>query len=132
MAYSVEHGSQFHTFVANEDIEQYIPVKLTTDGTLDVCDTHATDKPIGVAQDDAEEGQECLVMVQGITKVQAHQHATAGAINEADLLTTGSDGRAQATTTGNDFVFGIALTAVASADSERLVTARINTPPYRY
>jgi len=66
--------------------------------------------PLGVLQDDPKSGYECVVRIQGTTKVSGDAEGTA--IVYGDFLTCGSAGQA-VVTTGSGFS-AVALEALAS------------------
>ena len=117
------------SFEAGEDLSaaQYHFVKLTTTGTIEVCDA-VTDKPIGVLQDNPPSGSPGSVMIFGISKIRVEEAATGQAVAVADSIGTGAKGRADKKVIGNTthWVVGQALTLAASVASPRLVSIALN------
>lgn len=113
-----------HSFTASADLsaKKYYFVKLhTTVDQVAVC-AAATDKPIGVLQNNPTSGQTAEVMMLGISKVNSD-----AALSIGDLIGTAADGQADAKTPGTDtteYVVGIVL--VASAAAAGYATAAIN------
>ncbi len=98
---------------ADLSAKQYYFVKLTANpGECDVC-AAATDKAIGVLQNDPTSGQPALVRIFGRTKVVGD-----AALSVADFIGTSADGQADAKTPGTDtteYVLGIVIKANAAA-----------------
>lgn len=99
---------------AGEDLsaKQYYFVKLDTNGKAVVC-TGATDKPVGVLQNNPTSGQAAEVTVVGLTKVSSDAALAIGA-----LIGTSADGQADAKTPGTDtteYVVGMVLTTTGAA-----------------
>lgn len=122
MAYEISNYSVKITLKAGADLSssQYMFVKLDTNGNAVAC-SGATDRPIGVLQNNPVSGKECEVLVSGGTKVKA-----GGTIAIANAIGTGASATAVALTVGTDttkYVVGTALTAAASGE---LFTAVIN------
>ena len=97
------------TLEAGEDLstKQYYFVKLDASGHAIVC-TGATDKPVGVLQNNPVETQAAEIVVVGLTKVSSDAALAIG-----DLIGTSADGQADAKTVGSDttnFVVGTVLT----------------------
>lgn len=102
------------SFKAGADLsaKQYYFVELDSDGHVTACNG-ATDKAIGVLQNDPTSGQAALVCVFGRTKVSAD-----AALSIGDLVGTSADGQADAKTPGtdtSDYVKGIVTKATANA-----------------
>ena len=96
---------------ADLSAKQYSFVKISR-GKAVVC-TAATDKPIGVLQNDPTSGKTAEIMVIGRTKVNSD-----AALSVDDLIGTAADGQADAKTPGTDtteYVVGRVLTASAAA-----------------
>ena len=112
------------TFVAGADLtgSQWLFVKLSGANTVVVC-AAATDKPVGVLQNNPASGGGAVVMMIGISKVQADAAlATAGT-----LIGTSSDGQADAKIPGTDTTEYIAgFTISTAANAGELVTCAIN------
>ncbi|MDE0651218.1 MAG: DUF2190 family protein [Gammaproteobacteria bacterium] len=122
------------TFEAGEDLSaaQYHFVELNADGEIELCDA-ATDLPIGVLQDNPASGEYGNVMIMGVTKLEVERASAGSAVNEGDMIGTGSNGRADSkgafsTTIANNTnrAVGRALTAAGAANSRRLIAAAIN------
>lgn len=111
------------TLEAGEDLsaKQYYFVKLDAAGKAVVC-TGATDKPVGVLQNDPTSGQAAEIVVVGLTKV-----STNAALAIADLIGTSADGQAAAYVAGTDttkYVVGTIL--VTSGAADQLTSALVN------
>lgn len=97
---------------ADLSAKQYYFVELDSNGAVTACNG-ATDKAIGVLQNDPTSGQAALVCILGRTKVIAD-----AAIAIGDLLGTSADGQADPKTPGTDtteYVKGIATKAASNA-----------------
>lgn len=110
-------------FVAAADLssKQFYFVKLTAAGAVNVC-TAATDKPIGVLQNEPTSGKAAEIMVMGVSKVSSD-----AALNIGDLIGPSSDSQADAKIPGTDtteFICGQVL--VASGAVGGLAVAAIN------
>jgi len=92
--------------------KQYYIVKQHTDGTL-ILAAAATDKIVGVLQNKPAVGSAGLVRIGGTTKVIA-----GGAINPGAWVTSDGSGKAVATTTDKDVVFGKYLGTAAAASGD--------------
>lgn len=106
---------------ADLSAKQFYFVKLTAAGQVNVCSA-ATDKPIGVLQNDPTSGQAAEVMAIGITKVSSD-----AALSRHDLIGTSGDGQADAKTPGTDtteYICGQVI--VASGAAAGLAVAIIN------
>jgi hypothetical protein len=123
MAYEVAGYALRITLVAGADLstKQYFFVKINTSGQAVLC-SGATDKPIGVLQNNPESGEEAAIVVIGGTKLVA-----SASLDEGDLIGTAASGKADAKTPGSDtteFVVGTVI-AAAGADNE-ILTAVVN------
>jgi hypothetical protein len=129
MAYEIANSAVKITLVAGEDLsaKQFYFVKINSSGQAVAC-SGATDKPIGVLQNDPTSGKEAIVTVVGGTKVVA-----SASIDEGALIGTASSGKADAKTPGTDtteYVVGSVILA-AGADGE-ILTAVVNcASPHR-
>jgi hypothetical protein len=129
MAYEIANSAVKITLVAGEDLsaKQFYFVKINTSGQAVAC-SGATDKPIGVLQNDPTSGKEAIVTVVGGTKVVA-----GASIDEGVLIGTASTGKADAKVPGTDtteYVVGQVILA-AGADGE-ILTAVVNcSNPHR-
>lgn len=106
---------------ADLSAKQYHFVKVDASGKAAAC-TGATDKPIGVLQNDPTAGQTAEIVVVGVTKVSSD-----AALNEGDLIGTSADGQADAKTPGVDtteYVVGQMMTA--TGDAAVIGTALVN------
>lgn len=101
------------TYEANADLrtKQYWPVKLVTGGKVDLCTAH-TDVAIGILLNDPNTGMEAQVGQFGVYPVKMGNTTAAG----DRLCAKTTTGEADVTTTGGDWVFGIALGVCASGD----------------
>lgn len=111
------------TFRAAGDLsaKQYHFVKLDSNGDVVIC-AAATDKPIGVLQNNPASGSEAAVMILGISKVSADAALSVGA-----LIGTSADGQADAKTPGTDameYIAGMVLSATGAAGG--IASASIN------
>jgi hypothetical protein len=129
MAYEIANSAVKITLVAGADLSanQYYFVKINSSGLAVLC-SGATDKPIGVLQNDPASGEEAVITVVGGSKVVA-----GASIDEGVLIGTASTGKADAKTPGTDtteYVVGTVILA-AGADNE-ILTALINcSNPHR-
>lgn len=129
MAYEIANSAVKITLVAGEDLsaKQFYFVKINSSGQAVAC-SGATDKPIGVLQNDPTSGKEAIVTVVGGTKVVA-----GASIDEGVLIGTASTGKADAKVPGTDtteYVVGQVILA-AGADGE-ILTAVVNcSNPHR-
>ena len=123
MAYEVAGYALRITLVAGADLstKQYFFVKINSSGEAVLCSA-ATDKPIGVLQNNPASGEEAAIVVVGGTKV-----VSSASIDEGSLIGTSAAGKADAKTPGTDtteFVVGTVI-AAAGADLE-ILTAVVN------
>lgn len=129
MAFEIANAAVKITLVAAEDLSsaQYKFVKVNTSGQAALC-SGATDKPIGVLQNNPVSGAEASVTVVGGTKI-----VSSASIDEGVLIGTNSAGKADAKVPGTDtteYVVGQVILA-AGADGE-ILTAVINcSNPHR-
>jgi hypothetical protein len=129
MAYEIANSAVKITLVAGADLsaKQYYFVKINTSGEAVLC-AAATDKPIGVLQNDPASGEEAVITVVGGSKVVA-----SASIDEGALIGTTAAGKAGAKVPGTDttnYVVGSVILA-AGADLE-ILTALINcSNPHR-
>lgn len=122
MAYEASQPLK-HTLVAGEDLsaKQYHFVKLSADNTVVAC-AGVTDVPIGVLQNNPASGQECEVVIVGITKVIADEALTFG-----NAVGTSADGQAQVVTVGTETTVYLAGRVLAGAGAAgRVATVVIN------
>ena len=121
---AVDMGSGISkTFTADGDLsaKQYHFVKQSTAGKVAIC-SGATDRPIGVLQNDPTDGQEAVVMIMGVSKVSANE-----ALTLDWLIGTSADGQADRKIAGTDvteFICGTVLSATTAAAG--LATCAIN------
>lgn len=114
MAYEVP-GFKLGVLKAGADLSstgQYRFVKLDGNGDVVLC-AAITDKPIGVLQNDPGLGEECEIMVTGVTKLEADGAVTVGA-----EIGTSADGQGDVIVSGTDttvFKVGQALQAASGA-----------------
>jgi hypothetical protein len=123
MAYEVAGYALRITLPAGGDLstKQYHFVKVNTSGEAVIC-AAATDRPIGVLQNNPTAGQEASIVVVGGTKV-----VSSASIDEGALIGTASTGKADAKTPGTDtteYAVGTVILA-AGADNE-ILTAVVN------
>lgn len=111
------------TFIAGADLsaKQFYFVKLSANNTVVAC-SGATDKPIGILQNDPASGGEANVCMVGVTKVSADAALTAG-----NLIGTSADGQADPKTPGTDtteYICGQVISGVSNAGE--IATVAIN------
>lgn len=129
MAYEISNYAVRITLPAGADLstKQYYLVKVNTSGQAVVC-SGATDRPIGVLQNNPVSGGEASVLVVGGTKIVA-----SASLDEGVLIGTNASGKADAKTPGTDtteYVIGTVILA-AGADNE-IATAVVNcSNPHR-
>jgi hypothetical protein len=129
MAYEIANSAVKITLVAGEDLsaKQYFFVKINTSGLAVLC-AAATDRPIGVLQNDPASGEEAVITVVGGSKVVA-----SASIDEGAVIGTTAAGKAGAKTVGTDvtnYVVGTVIQA-SGADGE-ILSALINcSNPHR-
>lgn len=101
------------SFAAGADLSaaQFKFVKLDSSGNVIVC-AAATDKPIGILQNNPVSGGEALVMHNGISKVSSD-----ASLNIDDLVGTSADGEAAAYVPGTDTTKYIVGRVLAAADA---------------
>jgi hypothetical protein len=104
MAYEVP-GFKLGTLVAGEDLsgKQYYFVEVAADGDVELGDA-VTDRVIGVLQNKPTAGQECEIMVTGVSKIRQ-----AASINPGVAVGTDAAGLAAANATTTGIVKGIML-----------------------
>jgi hypothetical protein len=123
MAYEIAGYALRITLPAGEDLsaKQYYFVKVNTSGQAVLC-AAATDRPIGVLQNDPASGEEAAIVVVGGTKV-----VSSASIDEGALIGTNNAGKADGKTPGTDtteYAVGTVILA-AGADNE-ILTAVVN------
>lgn len=123
MAYEISNYSVKITLPAAADLstKQYFFVKIDSSGNAALC-SGATDRPIGVLQNNPTAGQAAEVLVVGGTKVVA-----SASLDEGVLIGTTSAGKAGAKTPGTDttnYVVGTVI--LASGADNQILTAVVN------
>lgn len=123
MAYEISNNAVKITLTAGEDLsaKQYYFVKVNSSGAAVLC-AAATDKPIGVLQNDPASGEEASILVVGGTKV-----VVAASSDEGTVIGTTSAGKATPYVAGTDttkYLVGSVILA-AGADNE-IATAVVN------
>lgn len=112
------------TLEAGADLssKQYYFVKIdSSTGKAVVC-AAATDKPVGVLQNNPTSGQAAEIVVMGLTKVSSDAGLTIG-----NLIGTSGDGQADAKTPGTDtteYVVGTVITSTSNA--AEIATVMVN------
>jgi hypothetical protein len=109
------------TASADLSAKQFYFVKMSGEKTVTVC-AGATDKPIGVLQNNPESGEEATVCVVGMTKVSGDADLDYGM-----LIGTSGDGQADAKTPGTDtteYICGQVIAGNGAAGG--LITAFVN------
>jgi hypothetical protein len=122
MAYEASQPLKDGQQTADADLRahQYKFVKLTSTGVAAIA--AVTDVPYGVLQNKPNTGQECEIVVVGVTKVQADE-----ALVKGNLIATSSDGQAQVVVPGTEttvYIVGQVLKAAGAAG--RIATAAVN------
>lgn len=122
MAYEISNYAVKVSLVAGGDLSssQYKFVKLNSSGQAVVI-AAATDRPIGVLQNNPTSGKTAEVLVSGGTKIKVGGSVTEGAIVSPD-----SDGDAVAIVAGTDTTKYICGTALTEGASGEIITAVIN------
>lgn len=90
--------------------KQYYCVKMASTAKQVIVGAAATDRVIGIVQNDPAAGEEALVAIAGACKAAAETSVSVG-----DYVASSSTGRVKTTTTGNDDVIGLALEASSAA-----------------
>jgi hypothetical protein len=116
MAYEINNYSLRITLKAAADLSgaQYCFVKLDSSGNAALC-TAATDKPIGVLQNQPIAGKEASILVEGGTKIKASAAISIGASLGTTTSNTGAVTLVQGTDT-TKYVVGTALSAATAAN----------------
>lgn len=123
MAYEVAGYALRITLPAGEDLsaKQYYFVKVNSSGEAVLC-AAATDRPIGVLQNNPKSGTEAAIVVVGGTKVVAKN-----SIDEGVLIGTASDGKADGKTPGTDTTeYAVGTVILAATAEDQVATAVIN------
>lgn len=122
MAYEISNYAVKVSLVAGGDLSssQYKFVKLNSSGQAVVI-AAATDRPIGVLQNNPTSGKTAEVLVSGGTKIKVGGSVTEGAIVSPD-----GDGDAVAIVAGTDTTKYICGTALTEGASGEIITAVIN------
>jgi hypothetical protein len=122
MAYEISPYAIKITLVAGASLasDQYKFVKLDSSGQAVLC-SGATDRPIGVLQNNPASGEEAEVLVAGGTKVKA-----GGTVSEGTILKTNATGLAAALTVGTDTTHYIVGTSLVDGVSGDVISAVIN------
>lgn len=110
---SQQTGVLDKTFEAAADLsaKQYRLVKMSGANTVNVASA-ATDAIIGVLQNEPKSGEAAVVRLEGTSKVSS---GTPVGVSYGGYVTSDSNGQAIATTTTDDNVIGIALSAASTA-----------------
>lgn len=112
------------TLEAGADLstKQYYFVKIdSSTGKAVVC-SNASDRPVGVLQNNPTSGQAAEIVVVGLTKVSSDAGLTIG-----NLIGTSGDGQADAKTPGTDtseYVVGTVITSTSNA--AEIATVMVN------
>jgi len=123
MAYEIANNAVKITLKAGADLsaKQYFFVKINSSGDAVLCSA-ATDKPIGVLQNDPASGEEASIVVVGGTKL-----VTSAACDEGTVVGTASTGKGAPYVAGTDstkFIVGSVILA-SGADNE-IATVIVN------
>ena len=110
---SGENAILCKTFEANGDLSdyQYRFVKLETAGTVAICGNG--EAPIGILQNDPEDGEQANVMLMGISNLVAH---AAIAVNET--IGSQASGRGVTVSADTNTYNAVALEAATDQDDE--------------
>jgi hypothetical protein len=124
MAYEFSNYAVKVTLVAGEDLsaKQYHFVKIDNGTGKAVAVSGATDRPIGVVQNNPSSGQEAEVLISGGTKIKAGGSASAGQALFASASATGVT-LAFGTTASAAYAVGTWVSAGAAGE---IATAVIN------
>lgn len=122
MAYEISNYSVKISLVAGGDLSssQYKFVKLDSSGQA-VAVAAATDRPIGVLQNNPTSGGVAEVLVAGGTKIKL-----GGNVAEGDIVSPDSDGDAVAIVAGTDTTKYICGTALTQGASGEIITAVVS------
>lgn len=123
MAYEISNYAVRITLPAGADLstKQYYFVKINSSGQAVLPDA-ATDRPIGVLQNNPVSGGEASVLVVGGTKVVA-----SASIDEGVVIGTNNAGKADAKTPGTDTTEYVVGTVILAAGGDnQIATAVIN------
>jgi len=117
MAYEFSNYSVKVTLVAGESLaaKQYHFVKIDNGTGKVVAVSGATDRPIGVVQNNPASGEEAEVLISGGTKIKAGGSASAGQALFASASATGVT-LAFGTTASAAFAAGTFITAAAAGE----------------
>lgn len=123
MAYEIANSAVKITLPAGGDLSssQYYFVKVNSSGQAVLCSA-ATDKPIGVLQNDPASGEEASIVVVGGTKL-----VTNAACDEGTVVGTASSGKGAPYVAGTDttkYIVGSVILA-SGADGE-IATVIVN------
>lgn len=113
MANAATEGLILRSAIAGEALARGLCAKLTTDGTVDVCDA-VTDVTYGIVHEKAAAGEIVALTIGGRDIALA-----GGNIAIGDLLTTAANGRVVKVTPGTDttkYIVGQAVQAGADGD----------------
>ena len=121
MAYEISNYSVKVSLVAGGDLSssQYKFVKLNSSGQV-VAVAAATDRPIGVLQNNPASGKTAEVLVSGGTKL-----VLGGSVAEGAIVSPNSSGAAVAIVAGTDTTKYICGTALTEGASGEIITAVI-------
>lgn len=122
MAYEISNYAVKVSLVAGGDLSssQYKFVKLNASGQAVVI-AAATDRPIGVLQNNPTSGKTAEVLVSGGTKIKV-----GGSVGEGAVISPDSDGDAVAIVAGTDTTKYICGTALTEGASGEIITAVVN------
>jgi hypothetical protein len=123
MAYEVAGYALRITLVAGGDLstKQYYFVKINSSGEAVIC-SGATDRPIGVLQNNPESGEEAAIVVVGGTKV-----VSSASIDEGALIGTSAAGKADAKLPGTDTTeYAVGTVILSAGADDEILTAVVN------
>jgi len=121
MAYEISNYSVKVSLIAGADLSssQYKFVKLNSSGQV-IAVAAATDRPIGVLQNNPASGGTAEVLVSGGTKL-----VLGGTVTEGQIVSPSSTGAGVTITVGTDTTKYICGTALTEGASGEIITAVI-------
>lgn len=124
MAYEISNYSVKISLVAGGDLSalQYNFVKLNSSGEVVTC-AAATDRPIGVLQNDPTSGKTAEVVVVGGTKLKL-----GGTVTEGGIVSPSATGAGVAIVAGTDTTKYVCGTALTEGVSGEIITAVVSLP----
>ncbi len=115
------------TASGDQDASQYKFVQLaTTEKLFELASGGSSPGPVGVLQNDPNDGEAGAVRIIGTSKV--YGNTACGAIVYRDWVTSGSDGMAVLSTGAGSQISGMALEALASGSGVLIEVLLMLTP----